>query len=445
MPRFLQVHTLTSYPAALLNRDDAGLAKRLPYGGTVRTRISSQSLKRHWRLAQDDFSLRAIPGLSDADFAARSRRHFSDQIARPLLEAGHAEPTVVEIVDLLRRRVLKGASEMDTDSGETDGGSDGMDEDQKGASRPTKKARSRTKGDKTGVAGATSVDSLETKQAFLLTSNEVAFLVDEARRILEGDDARRRALEEEPKKRSLTAYQKNLAALGGSARVTRSLDACLFGRMVTSDVLANTDAALHVAHAFTVHQQESETDYFTVVDDLKALGGAEDAGSAGIFDTELTSGLYYGYVVVDVPLLVANLTGVKSERWHEAGIDRELAGKVVEHLLHLIATVSPGAKKGSTAPYANAQTMLVEAGTRQPRTLASAFEAALTAPKGHSMSELAEDALFRRLEAFDRAYGARETRRFLSLAAGERLNATGPQSLDELAAWAGGCVKVAEA
>lgn len=439
-PRFLQVHTLTSYPAVLLNRDDAGLAKRLPYGGTVRTRISSQSLKRHWRLAKDDFSLRAIPGLSDADFAARSRRHFSDQVARPLLK-DHAEADVVKIVDLLMSQVLKGGTEAAADA-ETD-------ETEQDPDKAKTRRGSRKRGDEAGAAGATSVDSLETKQAFLLTSNEVAFLVDEARRILEGDDALRRALEEKPKKGSLTRYQaearKNLAALGNGARVTRSLDASLFGRMVTSDVLANTDAALHVAHAFTVHQQESETDYFTVVDDLKVLGRVEDARSAGIFDTELTSGLYYGYVVVDVPLLVANLTGGKSEQWQEAGTDRELAGRVVEHLLHLIATVSPGAKKGSTAPYAHAQTMLVEAGARQPRTLASAFEAAITATKGRSISELAENALFDRLAAFDRAYGVRETRRFLSLAGGERANAAGPQSLDELAAWVGGCVKAAEA
>ena len=36
-PRFVQIHFLTSYPAALLNRDDAGLAKRLPFGGVTRT------------------------------------------------------------------------------------------------------------------------------------------------------------------------------------------------------------------------------------------------------------------------------------------------------------------------------------------------------------------------------------------------------------------------
>ena len=46
LPRFIQIHTLHNYPATLLNRDDAGLAKRLPYGNAVRTRISSQCLKR---------------------------------------------------------------------------------------------------------------------------------------------------------------------------------------------------------------------------------------------------------------------------------------------------------------------------------------------------------------------------------------------------------------
>ena len=46
---------------------------------------------------------------------------------------------------------------------------------------------------------------------------------------------------------------------------------------------------------------------------------------------------------------------------------------MVHNLLHLIATVTPGAKLGSTAPYACADLMLVEAGSRQPRSLANAF------------------------------------------------------------------------
>ena len=42
--KFVQIHYLTAYPASLLNRDDAGMAKRLPYGGTSRIRVSSQCL-----------------------------------------------------------------------------------------------------------------------------------------------------------------------------------------------------------------------------------------------------------------------------------------------------------------------------------------------------------------------------------------------------------------
>ena len=68
-PRFLQIHWLTSYPATLLNRDDSGLAKRLPFGKAVRTRISSQCLKRHCRMVEDECGLSAI----GPEMAVRSR------------------------------------------------------------------------------------------------------------------------------------------------------------------------------------------------------------------------------------------------------------------------------------------------------------------------------------------------------------------------------------
>ena len=163
----------------------------------------------------------------------------------------------------------------------------------------------------------------------------------------------------------------NFRALMDSARLPAGLEGALFGRMVTSDPGANIEAAIHVAHAFTVHREESESDYFSVVDDLQ--GDDEDAGAAHIGDMELTAGLFYGYVVVDVPGLVSNLEGCNSGDWQDA--DRELAAKVAEHLTHLIATVSPGAKLGSTAPYACADLMLIEAGSRQPRSLANAYRA----------------------------------------------------------------------
>ena len=98
-----------------------------------------------------------------------------------------------------------------------------------------------------------------------------------------------------------------------AARLPAGLEGALFGRMVTSDPGANIDAAIHVAHAFTVHEEESESDYFSVVDDLQR--DDEGAGAAHLGDTELTAGLFYGYVVVDVPGLVSNLEGCDSANW----------------------------------------------------------------------------------------------------------------------------------
>ncbi len=49
MSRFIQLHLLTSYPPANLNRDDLGRPKTAMMGGVPRLRVSSQSLKRAWR------------------------------------------------------------------------------------------------------------------------------------------------------------------------------------------------------------------------------------------------------------------------------------------------------------------------------------------------------------------------------------------------------------
>ncbi|WP_374449836.1 type I-E CRISPR-associated protein Cas7/Cse4/CasC [Stella sp.] len=49
MTTFLQLHLLTAYPPANLNRDDAGQPKTARFGEHPRLRVSSQSLKRAWR------------------------------------------------------------------------------------------------------------------------------------------------------------------------------------------------------------------------------------------------------------------------------------------------------------------------------------------------------------------------------------------------------------
>jgi CRISPR system Cascade subunit CasC len=214
--------------------------------------------------------------------------------------------------------------------------------------------------------------------------------------------------------------------------------------MVTSDRAANKDAAIHVAHAFTVHGEQPEQDYFTVVDDLKHSDEAEDAGAAGVFDTELTSGVYYGYTVIDVPQLVMNLSGCERAKWLDT--DRSLAGKVAEHLVHLIAKVSPGAKRGSTAPYAHAEFVLVEMGRRQPRTLANAFRdpIPLADKNGVELGRRVTNALGSYLSAMDKLYGTHETR-FQAALPSLALEGVRAMSLPELASTVGATIIAGDA
>lgn len=46
MTTFINIHALISHPSSMMNRDDSGLQKTAVFGGTTRSRISSQCLKR---------------------------------------------------------------------------------------------------------------------------------------------------------------------------------------------------------------------------------------------------------------------------------------------------------------------------------------------------------------------------------------------------------------
>jgi CRISPR system Cascade subunit CasC len=367
---FLQIHSLHGYSAVLLNRDDSGLAKRMTYGDAIRTRISSQCLKRHWRVAEGPYSLRTIDG---ATAAVRSRETVTRRVIGPLTDAGH-DPKAINAIEAAFQRAVYGS-----DKGKT------------------------------------------SRQPLLLGEPEVAYLAKQAQEIADahGNDAQ--AAEKAAKDWEKNA-KANMKALRDSSRLPGGIEASLFGRMVTSDVEANIDAPVHVAHAFTVHPEESESDYFTVVDDLQRV--EDEPGADHIGETELTSGLFYGYVVVDRRMLLDNL-----------GQDADLAEEVVDRLVRLIATVSPGAKLGSTAPYGYAAWMLVEAGDCQPRSLAEAFRDAC-----EPSVEAAEREARGHLQKLDAAYGTGEARRVMSLN-GESMPLAEPLDLSALAQWAGSAVR----
>lgn len=347
---FIQLHTLTSYPSALLNRDDVGFAKTLPFGGVIRTRVSSQCLKFHWRKHEGDMALTG----AGMPAAIRSREIFRQLIAEEL----NAPPAIAAAAALtVQKHVVTGSAPTEKQI-----------QDVLDAEDPMSKA--------------------STDQPIVLGPAEVEYLKDVAQELCdEAANVEDDAVANQMKGKKFD--KKQLQALSSG------LDAALFGRMATSEVLSQTNAALHVAHAFTVHKQEQETDYFAVVDDLTSAEG--EKGSSHLNSKELTSGLYYSYVAVDVPLLVSNLSA-----------DPHLAGEVMRRFGHIMTTVSPGAKLSSTAPHSRAQCLIAEAGSGQPRTLANAFRDAV--PQTGALQKSYE-ALDRYVAQMDGMYGTEAKRR----------------------------------
>lgn len=358
---FLQIHFLTSYHASLLNRDDAGLAKRIRFGGAERLRVSSQCQKRHWR--EWMMPRTSLPG------GVRSRHFFSRVIKKELVENGVDETLAHELVLALAKALLTAAGEKE----------------------------------------ALDPKTLEMKQPVLFGRPEADYFLGLLRQAAsEGDGkAGRRHIESVVKE-----GRKNFRALlrqAGIGDPAAGFDGALFGRFVTSDILARVDAPVHVAHAFTVHALDTEVDFFTVVDDLAR---DEETGAAHANDMELGAGLFYGYVAVDVPLLVSNLTGCTAEAWREQ--DPGVARELLALLMRAVAEVSPGAKLGATAPHARAAWVMLEAGESQPRSLANAFlQPVRLDGEGHPVDRSLQ-ALVSHLDELEAMYGDTGERRVVA-------------------------------
>lgn len=389
---FLQVHTLTSYPASLLNRDDAGLAKRIPFGDATRLRVSSQCLKRHWR----DYLMQRV-SLPDGE---RTRYLFGRAIYSGLIDGGIPPETALAVTVALKEILIDS-------KGSTDDGEEGERADSK----------------KKAVKDEGEIDldgALRMSQPVFFGKPETNYLISLAKTCIESSSGTKDAVErvwleltgekQKPKKkRSETGRQqlrdsfKAMLKAAGVSSLQAGLTGAMCGRFVTSDILARVDAPVHVAHAFTIHAAQTEMDYFTVVDDLNR---DDEAGAAHAGDAELGAGLYYGYVAVDVPLLVSNLTGCEQAKWREQEADA--AREVLTALARAIAEQSPGAKLGATAPYSRAELVLLEAGTAQPRSLANAYLKALKStsdPSQPDPMQQATDRLGTYMQQLDGMYG----------------------------------------
>ena len=317
MSRFIQLHLLTSYPPANLNRDDLGSPKTAVMGGSTRLRISSQSLKRAWR--------------TSSIFEESLKGHIGTRT----------------------KQVGKSAYKKLIDNGFKE----------KDAKKWIKEI--------TDKFGKTANEPGDTEQLVHLSPEESSAIDNLTEKMIKRKSG--------PKKDELKLLKKDHTAA----------DIALFGRMLANSPEYNTEAAVQVAHAFSVHSISIEDDFFSAVDDLNSK--EEHSGSAHIGNSEFSAGLCYLYICIDTDLLLKNL----SEQ-------SDLKSKVLTALVESALKVSPTGKQNSFASRAYASYLLCEKGSQQPRSLSVAF---LKPIEGRDVLKEAIETLKKTADSMDKAYG----------------------------------------
>jgi len=341
---FIELHILQNFAPSNLNRDDTNQPKDTEFGGWRRARISSQSLKR---------AMRFDPAFGANTGVEPSKR--TKWITRTLVERFKDKGKLEEeslVVATLFAEVYAG----------------GLDKKHPGR---TNVMLYLSPGDQRSV--------IETLWPLWENLLKIPGEIQATEQIT---DKKKREKAVEKAREPLADFAKELIKKTEN-RTTDAPDIALFGRMLTEHPETNVDAACQVAHAISTHAIRMDSDFFTVVDDLKK---DDETGSGGLWTTGFNSACMYRYARLDFGKLVENLHG-----------DKELALKTVKAFLLAAEAAIPSGKQNSFAAHNRPSFMLAVA--RAPKSagwsLANAFEspvrphnsAGLVAPSVKALDE----------------------------------------------------------
>lgn len=389
MKTLIEIHVLQNFAPSNLNRDDTGAPKDAFFGGTRRARVSSQCGKRAVR---QFFEEKVREGVFSADeLAVRTKRvyqaitdalirkrdpveaHAKAEIALSYAKLKAAEGGKTQYLLFLGRREISALAEAVHEHWDEIVSVSESDEDAPEGGK--KKKGGKSKKDAASAAPKALKDKLE-------------------------------------------------AIFNGG----KAVDLALFGRMLADMPEKNQHAACQVAHAISTHAVEREFDFYTAVDQLKP----EDTAGADMMGTvEFNSACYYRYAVVDWVKLVgdkemgANLQG-----------DEELATKALRAFLEGFVVAEPTGKQNSFAAHNPPEFVAVTVcHDAAPRNLANAFETAIRAKAGESLTRKSADALAKKGAVLEKAYPRKGQTFVLNLADAE-LNGfgTAKDSLDDVLA-----------
>jgi CRISPR system Cascade subunit CasC len=364
---FVEFHALTSYAPSNLNRDDLGSPKTSLFGGVRRLRVSSQCLKRTWRV-----SPYFTGQLSEDRLGVRTSR-LPEIVRESLVAEGVGADVADGLVALLQALGKKEKKNEDPDD-------DAGDEAEEG-----------------GVAaGVAAVAEERTAHLLFLSRQEI----DEVKAFARQRGAKLREVYEakagrggKPGKKQINnekvaELRKALKDHLAERCQRNAVDVALFGRFLTSDEFAPVDAAMQVAHALGTQKVEVEYDYFTAMDDL-----GDEPGAGHLGETEFAASVLYTYAACDLRSLRDNLGG-----------DRALAARGLRAVALAVARAVPRGKMNGTAPQSPADYLEVVVRRDAPISLANAFlDPVRPGPKGDVMVESIRR-LREHADAYHRAY-----------------------------------------
>ncbi|MDI6450517.1 type I-E CRISPR-associated protein Cas7/Cse4/CasC [Anaerobaca lacustris] len=388
---FIQIHMLQSMPPGNLNRDETGQPKKCIFGGVTRGRISSQCLKR----------------------SIRRSEHFKTAFGDALADRTTYLPRMV--ADILREE-----SGADIPDGELDllmtaiASRFKKEKSQKQPEEPEEENAPEAE-TSSPVPGGTG----QTAQLVFFPppfAAAIAKLISAFRRTdLRAYQHFIGTLTPKPKKDEKKLLDEKVnELLRDIAKASNSLtvDIGLFGRMTTSDLVVNVEAACQVAHAISTHETVIESDYFTAMDDRKAnytTNQVEKAGAAflgsGETETFYNASVYYKYLNLDLDALKTHLN-LNGQAWPDSE-----AAKAVGALLTAAALANPSGKQNSFASHGIPEVILVElSNVKRPISYANAF---LQAVEGPNHLTCSADALKTYVEAVTPAFAPPDTERYL--------------------------------
>lgn len=351
MKTLIEIHVLQNFAPSNLNRDDTGAPKDAFFGGTRRARVSSQCDKRAVRQFFDE---KVREGVFSADDLAVRTKRVHQAIVEALADKRDAAETLAKAEIALSYVKLKAA----------EGG--------------------------------------KTQYLLFLGRREIAALAetidahwDQIVAAEEGDAEKPKG---KAKKAAANAAPKDVQArIEAAFNGGKAVDVALFGRMLADMPEKNQNAACQIAHAISTHAVEREFDFYTAVDDLKP----EDTAGADMMGTvEFNSACYYRYAVVDW----AKLVGDANKGTNLQG-DVELARRALRVFLEGFVMAEPTGKQNTFAAHNPPEFVAVTVcHDAAPRNLANAFETAIRAKAGESLTRKSAEALAKKGSALETAY-----------------------------------------